>query len=190
MRGTPAPHLRAGSALQKSEKSMTAGSARQLFAGRVARSASGARRARDRKPGGEDTQLGCADKVGLVQGPAGPACLRAHGVGGQDNGDRRPVHATPGGLAWTVSVTRAPANCCPSGYPQGLPTAGSLSRAPRRDQLIRQRVWAVCHAQQSSVGTAWEQRGVDPKQLESRSAELVMAGYACRGVCRWGASVS
>ncbi len=90
-----------------------------MFAGRVARSASRARRARDRKPGGEDTQLGCADEVGLVQGTAGPACLRAHGVGGQDNGDRRPVHATPRGLAWTVSVTRAPANCWPVRLPPG-----------------------------------------------------------------------
>src|SRR4051812_9564140 len=48
----------------------------------------------------------------------------------------------------------------------------------------------LANAQQFSVGTLWEPRGVDSGQLESRPAELVLAGYACRGVCWWGASVS
>lgn len=46
------------------------------------------------------------------------------------------------------------------------------------------------HACRFSMGTACEQRCVDPSQLESSSAELVLVGYAWRGVCRCGSSVS
>jgi hypothetical protein len=38
----------------------------------------------------------------------------------------------------------------------------------------------VGHAPRFSLGTPWEQRLVDPSQLESRPTKLVMAGYAWR----------
>jgi hypothetical protein len=56
-------------------------------------------------------------------------------------------------------------------------------------QLSTARPTIKPRAQGFSVGTTWEQRDSDPSQLESRPAELEMAGCAWSGPCRWGAPV-
>jgi len=134
------------------------GAPRQLFAGRVAPSADGCvggRRPRIRSQDGKELS-GAAPTKSARPRPAGPACPRSTRLRRAAQPSALRATRPPEGLAWIMSVTGLAANCCPPGYPQGLPPAGSLLRAPLRDGSGYGR---VCHAQQFSVGTAWEQKG-------------------------------
>jgi hypothetical protein len=71
-----------------------------------------------------------------------------------------------------MSVTGPAANCCPPGCPRAYRRPAACYGLPSGISSFGSGYGRACHAQQFSVGTAWEQRRVDPKQLESRSAEL------------------
>ena len=103
------------------------------------------------------------------------------------------------GRCWTLSpppqprVAATPAlaraaraeNCSDSGSPDSEMAASTSSLSS-----VLRRARSAPHAHQFRVGTAWEQRGLDPGQLESRSTEVESTRHAWRGICRWGASVS